>query len=485
MESVKQETLSGVKWSAIGSFSYNGIHFILGIILARLLTPDDFGAIAMLGVFIAISNTFIDSGFTQALIRKLDRTDVDYSTVFYFNFVISVLCYIVLFLLAPWVANFYKIPILCPVLRVQAITLIINSLCVIHTTQLTIAIDFKGIAMRGLYSVLISGVVGIVLAYLGLGIWALVVQGLLAEVVNMVFLWSYNKWKPLWTFSWQSFRELFSFGGKLLASGLLNTVYDNLNSLIIGKMFTARDLGYYNRGTQFARFPGNTINSILQKVTYPVMSKIQNDDEHLIRVYRKYIASTCMVIFFVTTLLAALGRPVVLLVLSDKWADAIIYLQIYCFAVMFAHINGINVNLLKVKGRSDIILRLDVIKKTISIGILFTSIPFGVIGICVSKILWVQIAIIINTYYTGKYFGLGYFEQIKDFIVFFVTSLIACLPAYLFAIVIPSNIFSLIWGLIVSPLLYWFILRNNPIMKEMLDIVVSNVPLINNKYRNE
>ena len=476
MSSVKQETLSGVKWNAIERFSVQGIQFLLGLLMARLLAPSDFGTIAMLGVFIAISQTFIDSGFANALIRKNNRTDKDFSTVFFFNIAISIVCYLVLFAIAPFVGKFYEMPILCQVLRIQSISLILNSLCAIQTTRLTIAIDFKGLAKINLSAALISGVSGVTMAYLGMGIWALVAQSLIATCVTMISLWYYSKWRPLWCFSWDSFNDLFSYGSKMLAAGLLNTIYNNLNPLVIGKFFSAQDLGFYNRGTHFAQFPSSNINGVLQRVTFPVMAKIQDDDEHLVRVYRKNISITCMCIFFGCTLLAAIGKPLILFLLGEKWAESIVFLQIYCFAAMFSHINGINLNLLQVKGRSDLFLRLEVIKKTISTVILFCSIPFGVVGICISKVVYTQIAIIINTYYTGKIFHLGYLTQIRDFSGFFFCSVIACIPAYLFTFLDLPHIVSLLFGVISSTLLYCLILYRNTFMVEVLALLKSHIP---------
>lgn len=473
MSSVKQETLSGVKWNAIERFSVQGVQFLLGLVMARLLTPEDFGAIAMLSIFIAISTTFIDSGFANALIRKIDRTDVDYSTVFYFNIVVSIVCYLLLFFLAPWVSRFYEMPILCPVLRVQSLTLILNSLFAIHNTRLTINIDFKGLARINLAAAIISGLAGVAMACLGMGIWALVYQVIIASVVNIILLWAYSKWIPLLSFSWKSFRDLFSFGSKLMMAGLLNTIVDNLNSLVIGKYFSSRDLGYYNRGTNFARFPSNNISGVLQKVTFPIMAKIQDDDKHLINVYRKNIQITSMCIFFACMLLAALAKPIILLILSDKWAESIIYLQIYCFSAMFGHINTINLNLLQIKGRSDLFLRLEVIKKAIAVIILFASIPFGVIGICISKVIYTQIAIIINTYYTGKLFNLGYIVQSRDFIPYLFLSVAACIPAFIITYIDISNILTIITGVISSLFCYWLILRRDKIMMEFMDILVS------------
>jgi O-antigen/teichoic acid export membrane protein len=266
---------------------------------------------------------------------------------------------------------------------------------------------------------------------------------------------------------------LFSFGSKLLVAGLLNTIYDNLNPIVIGKFFSAQDLGYYNRGTHFASFPSQNINGVLQRVSFPVMAKIQDDTERLISVYRKNIGISCLGIFFCCIFLASIGKPLVLLLLGEKWADSILYLQIYCFAILFNHINVINLNLLQIKGRSDLFLRLEVIKKVISIIILFGSIPFGVLGICCSKIIYTQIAVFINTYYTGKLFNLGYFAQIRDFYPYFVFSLFACLPTFLISFLALPNLLIILVGAFMSVLLYIAFLRKDDNMRELLQLVLK------------
>lgn len=468
MASVKEDTIKSVKWSAIEKFSTQIMQFVLQLIMARLLLPSDYGTVGMLAIFIAVSQTFVDSGFGQALIRKLDRSETDFSTVFYFNLIVACLLYLVLFLCAPFIADFFDTPILCSILRIQALTLIIGALMGIHNTKLTINLDFKGIALRTVLSTLISGMVGIICAYFGMGVWALVVQTVLAQLINMLFVCMYVKWIPKLTFSFSSFKELGLFGSKLLASSLLHTIYSNLTTLVIGKKFSAKDLGYYNRGIQFAKLPVDTMNNVLGKVLYPILVNLQNDDKHLISVYRKYICVMSIPIFFCCTLLATIAKPLILLLLTDKWADSIIYLQIYAFATMFNHVCSINLELLKVKGRSDLFLKLEIIKKTISIIILFASIPFGVIGICVSQIIYTQIAIFINTYYTGKLFNLGYWNQLKDFSGYLFKSVVACIPGYIIATYLEiPNIVSLIVSFFISCGLYIFFIRKDAYVDEI------------------
>lgn len=470
MSSTKQEALTGIKWSTVERFSIQLINFILGIILARLLSPSDFGIVGMIAIFLSVSQTFVDSGFGNALLRKLDRTEIDFSTVFYFNIAIAILCYIILFLSAPWVANFLHTPILCSILRVQSVILILNSLMQIQMTKLTIDINFKAIAIRSLLSTLLSGIVGIILAYCGFGVWSLVFQGVLQATINVVFIWIYCKWFPLWTFSWDSFRELFSYGSKLLAANLLNTIIGNLTPLIISRYFSAKDLGYYSRGSHFAKLPVDTANGIVGKVTFPVLVKLQNDETKLISVYRKYIAMMSMIIMFGCVLIAAISKPLIIFLLTDKWIPAIILSQIYAFSIMFDHINSINLNLLQIKGRSDLFLKLEVYKKFISVAILFASIPFGVLGICISRVIYSQIAMVFNTYYTGKLFNLGYLTQVKDFSMYIFYSIICCIPAYFVSCINIYPILSIIFGIVSSVILYYILLRKDPIFIEAKEL---------------
>ena len=475
MSSVKQDTVKGVFWSAVEKFSNQGIRFLIGLILARLLTPSDFGIIAMLGVFFAISNSFIDSGFGTALIRKPERKEEDFTTVFIFNVVVSILIYAILFFIAPWVGRFFNTPILCSILRVQAVCLIIGGLMAVLDAKLTIELNFKAIAQRSLLSSIISGVVAIYLAYNGFGVWSLVYQAIIFSLVNLIFVWLYCKWKPKLIFSLSSFIELGSFGSRLLAAGLLDTLYTKLTPLAIGKFYTAQDLGYYNRGAEFARLPRDVSLSVFQKISLPVFSKIQNDEEHLIRVYRKYIKLTSMIMMFLSVLLAALSKPVILLLLTDKWADSIIYLQLFCFAAMFNHLNTINLNLLKVKGRSDLYLKLEVYKKVTATLILFAAIPFGVLAICISKIIYTQVAIVFNTYYTGKLYNMGYLKQVKDFMPYFVASLISCVPTYLISLAGWHPLIQLISGGIIASMCYALLISKDVLFKELISTASQQI----------
>lgn len=479
MASVKEQTLSSVKWTAIEKFGLQGMQFLLGIIMARLLTPEDYGIVGMIGIFFAITSSFIDSGFGRAIIRKQNCTQADYCTVFYFNVVVAVFFYVLLFFSAPLIADFFHIPLLCAIVRVQSLNFLLESLMQIQCAQLTKNLDFKALAKRAMLATLISGILGVILAYLGFGVWALVCQGVFSTLINLVYIWVYCKWRPSLLFSWSSFRELGSYGSKLMAAGLLHTIYTNMTTLVIGRFYTAKDLGNYNRGTSFASLPVETTNSILLRATFPILAKIQNDDDRLINVYRKYIKVMSIPIFFGCLLLASMGKPLFALLLTEKWLPAVDFLTIYAFSIMFDHICVLNLNLLQVKGRSDLFLKLEIIKKTISFAILFAAIPFGPIGICVSKVIYTQIATYINTYYTGKLFGLSYWTQVKDFSGYLVAAFVSCLPMYLLNTYCDVNyIIGVILSLLFAIPMYWFMIRRDENYIELIQLASQKIPFI-------
>lgn len=471
MGELKDKTLSGVKWSAIGRFSTQGISFVIGILLARILSPSDYGVIGMIGIFMAIAQTFIDSGFGSALIRKKDCSDTDYSTAFYFNIAVGIVSYLILFFSAPLIADFFKTPILIDIVRVLSINLFLNSLSIVQTAKLTAAVDFKSQAKISLVATIVSGCIGLIMAYSGYGVWSLVYQSVSLSIVRTILFWIVTKWRPQRIFSKQSFNYLFGFGSKILSASILHTIYANLSTILIGKFYTTQDLGYYSRGESLASLPSSNLTSILQSVTYPILSKMQDDDSRLIQVYRKYIRLTSLVIFFGMCLMAALAKPLILVLLSDKWVNSVIFLQIFCFALMFDHLCQLNLNILYVKGRSDLVLRLEIIKKTISISMIIAAIPFGVLAICISRALYTQIAVVINTYYTGKLFGLGYLAQVRDFIKYFICSIIAVLPAFILSFTSLNSILVLIIGGIIACFIYWILLRKDDHFIEVFQLI--------------
>ena len=452
--SLKEKTVKGVMWSSIDRFSTQGIQFVFSILIARLLLPSDYGAVAMLNIFLSISQSFIDCGFGTALIRKLDRTDTDFSTVFYFNIVVGLFFYIVLWLASPYIAAFYEIPLLEDITKVLALTFVFSSFSGVHSAKLSITIDFKTIAKISIIVTILTGSVGLWMAYNGYGVWALVIQAVSWSLLRTVLLWLFVRWIPKWIFSWKSFRGMFSFGSKLLISGLIDTTYKNIYTLVVGKVFSSTTLGLYSRASGLAQYPSSNITSVLQGVTFPVLSSIQNETERLADAYKRFLRISAFIVFPLMVGLAAVADPLIRLVLTDKWEGCIYLLQIVCFSMMWYPIHAINLNLLQVKGRSDLFLKLEIVKKSISMMILFASIPLGVLFICISKVVYTQIAVFLNTYYTGKLFYLGYWQQLRDFMPYLMLSVIACSGIYGLSLVIENNLVLLIVGTLLSTAIY-------------------------------
>ena len=421
---LKKKTAKGMLWSAVERFSTQGIQFLFGILLARLLTPNDYGMIAMLTIFIAVSQTFIDSGFGNALIRKPDRNEADKATVFFFNVFMAVACYGIIFLSAPLIAQFYSMPELTDILRILAINLIIQAFGSIQHLNLTIDLNFKALAKVTFIGAIVGGTAGLICAYNGLGVWSLVVQQLITIASRVILFWVLVHWRPKTFFNKSSFKNMFGFGSKLLASGLLNTLYDNIYDLIIGKAFAAATLGNYSRASHFANFPSSNVTGIFQRVTYPVLSKIQDDPDKLRKGYLKFLNMATLVIFPLMIGLAALAKPFILLVLTDKWFDVILILQIICIAQMWYPVHAINLNILQVMGRSDLFLKLEIIKKIEGITVLCITLPFGIIAMCFGQWFNAIFGLVVNTYYSGKLLNAGLLPQIKMYIPTLLNSLV-------------------------------------------------------------
>ena len=454
MSQLRQQTLKGLLWSGVERLSSNFVQFVVTLVMARMLTPHDYGVVGMLAVFIAVSQSLVDSGFSQALIRKQDRTDVDNSTVFYFNIVIGVLIYLILFVCAPLIAKFYEEPILTDITRVLSLTVIINSLAVVQRALLSADVDFKTQAKVTLTAALLSGAVGITMAATGFGVWAIVGQQMTIVVMSTVMLWTLAHWHPIWAYSWKSFREMFGFGSKLMLSGLLNTLYNNIYLLIIGKVFSANDLGHYTRAHQFSEFPSQNLNNIITRVSYPVLCKI-DDDMQLAAAYRKLIRMSGFIMFPMMLGLAAVAKPLVLVLLTEKWQFASTLLTIICFSMMWYPVHSLNLNLLQVKGRSDLFLKLEIIKKLIGVGILCATVPFGLIAMCCGSILTSLICLVVNTYYTGKLINVGFLRQMRDLMPSLLLSLAMGAVVYATCYFLPlGDIWKLIIGTSIGIVFY-------------------------------
>lgn len=424
MSSLRDKTIKGVIWSAVERFASQGVEFIFGILIARLLLPEDYGVIAMLNIFLAISRTFIDSGFETALIRKADRTDTDFQTVFYFNIIVSVVCYIILWLASPFIAEFYETPLLESVTKVVALSLIFNALAGIQSAKLSINIDFKSRANVSLIHACVSGAVGLWLAFKGYGVWALVAQSLSAAAVRTITLWVIVRWKPRFEFSKTSFKELFSFGSKLLAAGLLNTIYNNIYSIVIGKFYSPSSLGVYSKANTLSQFPSSNVTGVFQSVLFPVLSSIQDDEQRMLDIYKRFLRMSSFVVFPLMVGLAAVADPLIRLLLTDKWEGSIYLLQILCFSTIWAPVIAVNTNVLKVMGRSDYFLKVEIVKKIIGVVILCVTIPMGLVPMCYGTVVATMLSVYCDTYYTKKLIGYGLLSQLKDLLPLLLHSLI-------------------------------------------------------------
>jgi len=458
-QSLKQKATHGVLWSFVDQFATQGISFLIGIILARILAPSDYGLIGMLAIFMGIANSIIESGFTQALIQKVDRTEADFSTVFYSNLGIGVFFYLLLFIASPWIAGFYKVPLLEPIAKTFALLFVINSLTWVPRTKLMIKVDFKTQSKVSIISIIVSGSIGITLAFKGFGVWALVFQSLVGAACQVALFWFFARWKPLFVFSKESFRRLFGYGSKIMGSGLLNTIYNNIYTIVIGKVYSASDLGYYSRAQQLQALPTANITSILLRVTFPILCTIQDDDTRFIAVYRKLIRMVSFVTFPLMFMLVSIARPLVVLLITEKWLPAVYLFQILCFSGMWYPIHTINLNILEAKGRSDLFLRVEVLKKAFCTVVLIVTIPFSLKIMVAGQAFSSFASLFFNTYYTGKYFNYGIVQQMKDIFIFLVLAVTIC-GITLFAIrSFGSNWVQLIVGIVIYTGIYFMTSR--------------------------
>jgi len=449
-EALKQKTLKGISWGFIDNIAGSGISFLVGLALARLLSPSEFGIIGMITIFIAISNSMVESGFSNALVRKLDSSDKDYNTVFIFNLVVSLLLYLLLFLIAPSISRFYKEPLLVDITRVIGLVLIFNALGVIQHTLLVKAVDFKTQAKVSFIASLGSGIIGIGMALQGFGVWSLVAQQVSRQLLNSLFLWIFNKWRPFPQFSKQSFRELFSFGSKIMVSGIIDVTYQNIYYLIIGKFYSSTQLGQYTRAEQFKNIFSQNLTSVVQRVSYPVLSTIQNEEKRLQTTYRKIIKTTMLVTFSLMLGMAATAKPVILILIGEKWLPAVMYLQIICFAAMLYPLHVINLNILQVKGRSDLYLRLEIIKKTIAVIPILLGIFISIEYLLWGSVFTSFIAFFLNSYYSGSIINYSTKQQIKDIFPTFVIAAVTSLIMWLFSFLPWNNWLVLLLQIVVG-----------------------------------
>ena len=475
-DNLKVKATRGLFWSSVDRFSSQGISFVFSIFLARILDISDYGIVAMIVVFMAVAQAFVDSGFSSALIRKPDLNEEDKSTAFYFNIVVGLACYGILFIASPLIAVFYDEPLLSPIIRVTGLSIVFNSLCVVHRALFTIAVDFKTQAIISLVCTVISGVVGLVMAYNGYGVWALVAQSTSSTFLNFVLLWFCSRWRPITGFSKASFRYLFNFGSKLLVSGLLDTLYNNAYPIVIGKFYNSAQLGLYSRAQGYASLPSSNITGVLQRVTFPVLSLMQNDDERLALNYRRLLRVSAFVVFPLMVMLAAVAAPLIRVMITSKWDGCVGFLQILSLAMMWYPIHAINLNLLQVKGRSDLFLRLEIYKKIFGVLILICTIPLGVTAMCWGLVVGSVFSLVMNTYYTGKLIKIGFFMQMKDLLPIILNSVVMGGIAYYIVNKIDNSFISLITACSMAIFFYLttsYVLKF-PELKEVILIIKRN-----------
>lgn len=449
--SLKKQTLSGIIWTFTDTFVLRGLSFFASIILARLLGPTEFGLIGMISVFIAIGTSLVDSGLSASIIRTQNADDRDYSTVFYLNLMMSLLVYILLFFAAPWIADFYGQDILTPIIRLYCLSFVFSAFSAIQTAMLNREMQFKKIMQYNIPGTVIGVLVGVGMGYLGYGVWSIVWMYLSTQLIHALVLWYFSSWSPSITFSKAKLKYHYGFGYKLMLSGLLDTVFRNIYNVIIGKFFSVQSLGYYERANSFNLYPVTILTTIIGKVSYPLLSKIQDQKERIASVYRQLIQFSFFVIAPLMLGAAALARPLFLLVLGEQWLPAVPFFQILCLSGMFYPIHAFNINVLKVYGRSDLFLKLEVIKKTIVTASILIAFQFGIFGLVWSSVFTSIVALLINTHYSSRMIEYTTWQQVQDILVTLAKA--GATAVLMWCGVQFFTSFSLYWQIIVPTLL--------------------------------
>lgn len=426
-ESLTIKAKKSVVWSLIEKISAQGVGFIISIILSRLLLPNDYGNIALLSVFIAIAQVVIDSGFSTALIQNQDRTDEDYCTAFYCNIGIGSLLYLLMYVSAPLLATFYEQELFISVLRIYGLTLIISSLSIVQKTRFMISYDFRIIATISTFSILIGGLVSIVLAYKGVGVWSLVTYYILNSIVATIGYWAFGKWMPRKGFSILAFKRIFTFGSKILSANLINVIFSNLYTLVIGRLFTPVQLGYFNRSQTIANVVPSNFSNIITQASYPVFCEMQTDKIKLKEVFLKYLDVSFYLCAPIMTILIGISSPLILLILTDKWSDSILYIQILALGYMFDPVMRLNANVMNVTGKSNYSLYSELLKKISLICILFLTVSYGIIALVGGICIYSLIDLFIGSIFVKKVINVSLFdEMIKIF-----PTIICCILMYI------------------------------------------------------
>jgi teichuronic acid exporter len=455
--SLKSIAIKGIIWSAVDKFAVQFGQFIVGIVLARILLPEDFGLIGMLAIFIALSQTFIESGLGIGLIQRQDRSEVDFSTLFVFNLAASSFFYLVLFFSAPFISSFFEQPQLTDLARILGLSLFLNAFAIVQRTKLTIAIDFKSIAKSNVIGMITGGLCGVIAAINGYGVWALIIQMLIGAFASSVSLWLLSNWIPSIAFSKKSFKSLFGYGSKLLMAGLYAQVLNNVYNICLGKLYPTATLGYYTRAKSFADISAGTIVSVLQQATFPILTTVQHDKEKLISIFSRMIRMSAFLIIPLMTLIALLAKPIVILLLTEKWISLIPLLQWIVFSRVFLPMSSLNMNLLNVVGRSDLFLKVDLSKLPLTLLTMAITIPLGVKVIIIGHVVTSAISFIINAYLPGKLYGYGAANQLKDMLPFLVATIGMAFMVFIMSYFINNLVLQLFFGIILGLVTYLLI----------------------------
>ena len=459
-ESLKHKTVKGLGWSALDNAARYGMQFFIGIVLARLLSPDDYGLLGLVSIFTMVCTALVNGGFTTALIRKKDATEEDYNTAFICNLSMSLLLYTVIFLCAPWIAAFFEREELTALVRASSLGLIIGALGMVQQTRLTKRIDFKTQTKITIAATALSGIVGIGMALAGFGVWSLVAQQLTSQAVTTVLLYIYNRWMPRLRFSMESFHDLFGFGWKMMLSGVLDSVWKESYQMVVGKVYTPGALGQYTRAKQFSSLFSSNLTAVIQRVTYPVLSNIQDDRQRMVSAYRRIIKVTMFVTATGMFFLAAISEPMLYCLIGPQWHEASTYLPLICLNSTLYPLHAINLNMLQVQGRSDLFLGLEVVKKLIGLIPLAACVFWGIMPMLYVNLAVGVVAYFLNSYYSGRLIGYSSWMQVKDIA-----------PSCLVAAIVAVSVFFVKY----IPVSYWVILPLQMVMGSVVFMVLCQL----------
>lgn len=452
-QSLKDKTVKGTAWTALESVLRYGVSFVVGIILARLLSPDEYGLIGILTIFIAIFEIIIDGGFINALIRKQDAEEIDYTTVFWTNLVLSVLMAGILFSSSELIARFFNREELVSLMRGMCWIVIINALSLVQKARLTKALDFKTQTKVTFVAAVLSGAIGIWMAYTGFGVWSLVAQQLSNSGIATLMYWIINRWWPKLQFSIESFKDMWNFGWKLLVSGILNNLSGQLHHLVIGKVYSPATLGQYTRAFQFGNMFSGNFTSIVQRVSFPVLSTIQDDPERLKAAYKRVIKTTVFPTFVLMLVLAAVAKPLIIVLIGEKWIDAAYMLQIICFSMMLHPLHALNLNAIQVQGRSDLTLRINIIKNALIFIPIFVGVTTNIYWMLLADVTRGIMCYYLNAYYSKPLLQYSIIEQIHDILPSLYIAMGVAVPVYLLSFIEWNNYVVLAVQIIVGVVL--------------------------------